>query len=277
MLLVNQVAKLTKSSHRRCSRVLGQRRASLYYKQKRTNEDVEIARILHQKVLECPNWGFRLLFYWIRNQGKKWNKKRVYRVYKAEKLNVRKPKVRRKIKRVAINPIPAEKINQGWSLDFLSDVLLSDEHKVRILNILDECSRKVLLCFAETNISGRKLVKLLQEVIAQKGKPAYIRCDNGPEFISRALEKFTEENGIEIRFSQPGKPTQNGLVERLNGTQRTECLNLKYYKTVREVQQDLDVWWNSYNFDRPHSSLGYLTPQQFIDNNPSLYFNVVAA
>lgn len=114
-------------------------------------------------------------------------------------------------------------------MDFLSDVLLSNERKVRVLNVLDECSRKVLLSFADTNIKARKLVKLLQELITQKGKPAYIRCDNGPEFISRVLEKFAEGNGIEIRFSQPGKPTQNGLVERLNGTQRKECLNLKYF------------------------------------------------
>lgn len=257
--------------------MLGQRRASLYYKHKRKNEDAEIAKMLKEKVSEKANWGFRLLFYWCRNQGKGWNRKRVYRLYKTEKLNLRIPQARKKIKRVAINPLLAEQINQGWSMDFLSDVLLSDERKVRILNVLDECSRKVLLSFAATSIKARKLVKLLQELIAQKGKPAYIRCDNGPEFISHILEKFTRENGIEIRFSQPGKPTQNGLVERLNGTQRKECLNLKYFKTVQEVQQDLDEWWNSYNFDRPHSALGYLTPQQFIDKNQNLYFNLVAA
>lgn len=162
-------------------------------------------------------------------------------------------------------------------MDFLSDVLLSDDKKVRVLNVLDECSRKVFLCFAATSISGRKLVKLLEDLLNQKDKPAYIRCDNGLEFISRALEKFAKDNGIEIRFSQPGKPTPNGLVERLNGTQRYECLNIKYFKTVEEVQQDLDKWWNDYNFDRPHSALGYLTPQQFIDKNQNLYFNSVAA
>ena len=262
---------------RRCCRVLGQRKASIYYKHKRKNEDAQIAAMLKGKAIEQPNWGFCLLFHWCRNQGKPWNKKRVYRIYKAEKLNLRSPKARKKIKRVAINPLPAEQINQGWSMDFLSDVLLSDERKVRVLNVLDECSRKVLLSFAAPSIKARKLVKLLQELITQKGKPDYIRCDNGPEFISRVLEKFTQENGIEIRFSQPGKPTQNGLVERLNGTQRKECLNLKYFKTVQEVQRDLDIWWNSYNFDRPHSALGYLTPQQFIDKNQNLYFKAVAA
>lgn len=276
MEIVKALALEKNTSLRRCSRVLGQRRTSLYYKHKRKNEDVEIGEMLKDKASEKPNWGFRLLFYWCRNQGKKWNRKRVYRVYKTAKLNLRKARVRKKIKRVAINPLPAGQINEGWSMDFLSDVLVSHERKVRILNILDECSRKVLLCFAATSISGRKLVKLLQNVIAQQGNPAYIRCDNGPEFISRSLERFAEENGIEIRFSQPGKPTQNGLVERLNGTQRNECLNLKYFKTVQEVQQDLDSWWNDYNFDRPHSALGYLTPQQFIDKNQNLYFNLVA-
>lgn len=102
-------------SIRQCSRVLEQRRISLYYKHKRKNEDADIAQILQAKALEKPNWGFRLIFYWVRNQGRQWNKKRVYRVYKAEKLNLRSPKACKKIKRKAINPLPAEKINQGWS------------------------------------------------------------------------------------------------------------------------------------------------------------------
>jgi putative transposase len=264
-------------SIRRVCAILGLRRSSLYYQHKRKNEDQEIADLLHLKASEKPNWGFLLLFHWCRNQGKTWNKKRVYRVYKAEKLNLRKPKARKKIKRVAINPLPAEQINEGWSMDFLSDTLLSDEKKVRVLNVLDECSRMVLLSFAAKSISAKKLVSLLDELVKEKGKPSYVRCDNGPEFISKELAKFAHDNGIEIRFSQPGKPTQNGLVERLNGTQRGECLNLKYFKTVKDVQQDLDIWWNSYNFDRPHSSLGYMTPKQFIDNNQNLYFNSVAA
>ena len=187
-------------------------------------------------------------------------------MYKVEKLNLRKPKARKKIKRVAINPLPAERINEGWSMDFLSDTLVSDEKKVRVLNVLDECTRMVLLSFVTKSISAQKFVSLLDELVTEKGNPSYVRCDNGYEFISKELVKFAHDNGIEIRFSQPGKPTHNGLVERLNDTQRGECLNLKYFKTVKDVQQDLDIWWNSYNFDRPHSSLGYMTPKQFIDN-----------
>lgn len=151
--------------------------------------------------------GVLLLFHWCRNQGKAWNKKRVYRVYKAEKLNLRKSKARKKIKRVAIKPLPAKQINEGWSMDFLSDTLVSDEKKVRVLNVLDECSRMVLLSFAAKSISAKKLVQLLKELVKEKGKPAYLRCDNGPEFISKELAKFTQDNAIEIRFSQRQRPT----------------------------------------------------------------------
>jgi len=165
--------------------------------------------------------GFRLLFYWIRNQGKKWNGKRVYRVYKAENLNLRTPKVRKKIKRVAINPLPAQQINQVWSMDFLSDVLLSNEKKVRILNVLDECFRKELLCFAAASIKGwcldfllddvvaeikapilnvmdeysrkflmadaktKQLITALENPVATYGKLEYILCDNYPELVSK--------------------------------------------------------------------------------------------
>lgn len=262
-------------STRRVCAVLGQRRSSLYYQCKRKGEDQEIADLLHFKAASQPNWGFLLLFHWCRNQGKDWNKKRVYRVYKAQKLNLRKPKARKRIKRVAMDLLPAERINQGWSIDFLSDTLVGDEKKVRVLNVLDECSRMVLLSFASKQVPAKKLVALLGELVKDKGSPAYIRCDNGPEFISKELAKFTNDTGIEIKFSQPGKPTQNGLVERLNGTQRYECLNLRYFKTISDVQESLDVWWNSYNFDRPHSSLNYMTPNQFVQNNQNLYFKSV--
>jgi putative transposase len=173
--------------------------------------------LLHLKVSKQPNWGFLLLFHWCRNQGKTWNRKRVYRIYNAKKLNLRNPKARKKIKRVAINPLPAEQINEGWSMDFLSDTLVSDEKKaaaaaVRVLNVLDECSRMVLLSFAAKSISAKKLaaaaaVTLLGELVKAKGKPAYVHCDNGPEFISKELAKFTHANGIEIRFSQRQRPT----------------------------------------------------------------------
>lgn len=276
-MVIELSKKIRKASVRNCSRILGQRRSTLYYLPKRINCDEEIASLLRKKAEENPCWGFKMLYYSLRNEGKTWGKNRVYRIYKAEKLNLRVKPARKKIKRKALNILPAKKINEGWSMDFISDVLEGEKKKVRILNVLDECSRKVLITWGQYNISAKKLVNVLTNLIETYGKPSYLRCDNGPEFISNDLKKFAEKHDIELKFSEPGKPTQNGLVERLNGTLRTECLNLTYYKTLDHLQQDLDKWWNQYNFERPHSSLGYLTPHMFIEKNQNLQFTLVAA
>jgi len=105
----------------------------------------------------------------------------------------------------------------------------------------------------------------------------YIRCDNGPEFISQVLKAWADEKGIEIRFIQPGKPTQNGIIERLNGTVRKECLNLNWFYNLDEVNELLGQWYKTYNFDRPHSSLQYQTPATFENLNQSLYFKLDTA
>lgn len=276
--MVIEISKTKKkASVRNCSRILGQRRSTLYYLPKRINCDEEIASSLRKKAKDNPCWGFRLLYYSLKNEGKTWGKNHVYRIYKAEKLNLRVRPHRKKIKRKALNILPAKQINEEWSMDFISYVLEGEKKKVKILNVLDEYSRKALITLGQYSISAKKLVNVLIELIQTYGTPNYLRCDNGPEFISKYLKKFAEKHHIELKFSAPGKSTQNGLVERLNGTLRTECLNLNYYKTLDYLQQDLDKWWNKYNFERPHSSLGYLTPQIFIENNQNLQFSLVAA
>lgn len=222
------------------------------------------------------NWGFGLMNGKMRLEGHIWNKKRIYRNYKALNLNLRSPAKRKKIKRANPDTIATKTVNGGWSIDFLSDDVV-DEKKTRILNVMDECSRKCLLIDAKKTYKAKALVESLKNLTETLGTPQYIRCDNGPELISNQLAKFCKKNNIEIRFSQPGKPMQNGLVERLNGTVRTECLNLKVFKTIAEVQQDLDIWWNSYNFDRPHSALKGKTPQMVYKNQEYLQSIVVAA
>jgi putative transposase len=264
-------------SLRECCKILGLRRASFYDKPKRVNEDSAIASALHAEVKKQGAWGFMMIYHRLRNAGHKWGKSRVYRVYKAENLHLRKKPKRTKIKRAALNMLAASQINQGWSMDFLSEAILSNNNSVRVLNVLDECSRKVLISLARPVFKAKNLVEVLTELILQYGKPQYFRCDNGPEYISQKLVDFAAKMNIEIKHSQPGRPTQNGLVERLNGTLRTECLNQQYFSQIEDVQHALDLWWNCYNFDRPHSSLGYKTPQQFVDLNPTLQFKVDAA
>jgi putative transposase len=237
---------------------VGQRRATVYAQPKRINADEQIGALLTALSAKYLNWGFGLMLGWLRLAGHTWNHKRVYRVYKSLKLNLRAPIKRKKIKRANPNTLAASAVGQGWSLDFLNDEVLADK-KARILNVLDEFSRKCLIVVALKNFKAKQLVRHLEQMVVAHGKPQYIRCDNGPEMISAKMRAFGEKHGIEIRYTQPGKPMQNGLVERLNGTIRSECLNLSVFQTIAQVQAALDGWWQRYNFERPHSALKYQT------------------
>lgn len=261
--------------------VLGIRRAT-YYQRKRGHrseqKDLEVVKQLHIVTSKYLAWGFWMVFHFLRNQGYTWNHKKVYRIWKAEGLHLRvtpkRPKLRRKFKDL----LAPAKINEGWAMDFLSDwVVGQGEEKVRIINIMDECSRKALWTEAHRSISAKKLTQVLDKVVEWRGLPSYIRCDNGPEFISNKLKEWAEENHVDIHFIQPGKPTQNGLIERLNGTLRKECLNLEWFESLDQLNEQLQDWWNTYNNIRPHSSIGYKTPNQMEALNQNLYFRVVAA
>lgn len=274
--VVEMVATQQQVSMRRVCRVLGQRRASMYYKSKRVNEDESIATQLKTLASQHPNWGFGLMFGYLRLKGCVWNHKRVYRIYKALKLNLRVPVKRKRLKRPNLNTLAASAVNQGWSLDFLSDEVVAVK-KTRILNVMDEHSRKCLLVVAQVSFKAKKLVQYLEQMVAAQGKPQYIRCDNGPELIGQPLTRFAQRHGIELRYIQPGKPMPNGLVERLNGTLRRECLNLSVFQTIPQVQAALDEWWRVYNFERPHSALGYQTPGSMYQQSTRFHQEVVTA
>lgn len=142
---------------------------------------------------------------------------------------------------------------------------------------MDEGSRRALWTEAHTSISAKKLIEILNHVLEYRGKPAYIRCDNGPEFISQKLEIWAKKEGIELRFIQPGKPSQNGLVERLNKTLRAECLNLCWFSTMAELNEEIQYWSQVYNNLRPHENLGNITPEKYELKNQNLYYSAVAA
>ena len=269
------------SSVRRRSKVLGLRRQT-YYRRKqgyRSEEiDEEIADLLHSTTRRFIAWGFWMVYHLLRKEGHSWNHKKVYRIWKREGLNLRLPPVRPKIRRVYQDLLAPEKINQGWAVDFLSDwVVGPDQQKVRIINMMDECSRKALWTQAHESIPAGTLIRALDQVMEWRGKPAYIRCDNGPEFISHKLEKWAEANKIEIRYIQPGKPAQNGLIERLNGTLRRECLNLEWFTSIPGLNEQIQQWWHEYNEVRPHRAIGYKTPDEFEELNQKVYFQTVAA
>ena len=269
------------SSVRRSCRVLGLRRQT-YHRRKlgfRVEErDNEVVEILHRVTNRFIAWGFWLVFHYLRSNGYTWNHKRVYRVWKQEQLHLRLPPRRAAIRRSYKELLPPERINEGWAMDFVSDwVVGPNEQSVRIINIMDECSRKALWTQAHSNISAKKLIETLDQVVAWRGAPTYIRCDNGPEFISSQLEAWADKHRVELRHIQPGKPSQNGLIERLNKTLRMECLNLAWFKNLAELNEQIQAWSYSYNQERPHQNLGFKTPDNYEVLNQKFYFSVVAA
>jgi len=268
-------------SIRRSCKVLGFRRQTYHHRKNghRPEElDQQIADLLHQVTKRFVAWGFWMVFHFLRRQGHCWNHKKVYRIWKSEGLHLRIPPKRSRLKRKYLGLLPPDKINEGWAMDFLSDwVVGPNQQGVRVINIMDECSRKALWTEAHTSISATKLTAILDQIIEWRGVPSYIRCDNGPEFISNQLRKWADRHQVDIRFIQPGKPGQNGLVERLNGTLRKECLNLEWFESIPKLNEQLQEWWQIYNTMRPHSSIGYKTPDEYEKLNEKFYFRVVAA
>jgi putative transposase len=279
--MIDEVSSTKNISVRKSCGVLGFRRQT-YYRRRQGHRPEEldqvIAGILHQVTRRFVAWGFWMVFHYLRRQSHPWNHKRVYRIWKEEELHLRLPPKRPKIRREYQDLLAPDRINEGWAMDFVSDwVVGPGQEKVRIINIMDECSRKALWTEAFSSISAKVLIEVLNLLIQWRGKPAYIRCDNGPEFISNRLEEWAAEHEIELRFIQPGKPSQNGLIERLNGTLRTECLNLEWFKSMEELNIQIQEWSVVYNTIRPHSSISYKTPDELELLNKNLYFSAVAA
>ena len=205
----------------------------------------------------------------IRNEGLKWNHKRVKRIYDQLGLNIRRKHKRRLPNREKVALTVPDSINKKWSMDFMSDALI-DGRKFRTFNLIDDFNREVLAVEADTSLPAQRVVRVLERVIWEYGKPASIRVDNGPEFISHTLATFCEEKGIHLHFIMPGKPMQNGYIERLNRTFREDVLDAYLFKNLKEVRERAEQWREDYNNHHPHGSLNGYSPigyRNALENN----------
>jgi putative transposase len=224
---------------------------------------------------ERTRYGFPRLLDRLQREGWKDNHKRVYRVYREENLQVRKRK-RKRLARARCNPSRvATRPNERWSMDFVSDV--AGQRRFRTLNVLDECTREALAMEVDTSLPGERVVRVLERIVAERGKPAEIITDNGPEFTSLVMDRWAHENGVVLHFIQPGKPTQNCYVESFNGRFRDECLNENWFANVADARRRIGEYRREYNEDRGHSSLGRLTPAQYRAQLDALMASVVSS
>jgi putative transposase len=180
------------------------------------------------------------------------------------KLNIRRRAKKRLPDRIKQPLTIPESPNQVWSIDFMSDTLV-DGRRFRLFNVLDDFNRESLAIEVDTSMPSLRVIRVLNRVIAQRGKPTNLRSDNGPEFISHILQQWCEENEITLQYIQPGKPTQNAYIERKNGSIRRELLNAYLFNSLAEVRCLSEEWRIDYNTERPHKSLGYLSPLNYAE------------
>jgi putative transposase len=207
-----------------------------------SDENAEIEEWLMRLTQAHKQWGFGLCFYFLRNtKGFKWNHKRVYRIYRELELNLRiKPKSRIKRDKPEALNVPSG-INQVWSMDFMSDSL-KNGRSIRTFNVLDDFNRESLAIDVDISLPTQRVVRSLQQIIEWRGKPLALRCDNGPEFISRELVDWAAKEEITLLYIQPGKPTQNAYIERFNRTARQEWLSMNLFESVEHAQLLATQW-----------------------------------
>ncbi len=247
-------------SERRACSLLQMNRSSHRYQAKSPN-NTELTERLKALAVQYPVYGYLMLHNLLKQEGLVVNKKRTYRLYIAENLQVR-TKRRKKLQRQRQPMLLPSAANQRWSMDFVSDQL-SDGRRFRVLNVVDDYTRECVGQFIDTSISGLAVARFLDSLIEQRGQPTSIVCDNGPEFTSKAMFFWAKEKDIKLSFIQPGKPTQNAFVESFNGKFRAACLNQLWFKSLTQARDEIEKWQFHYNFERPHSSLSYMPPSQF--------------
>ena len=222
--------------------------------------DVNARERLRSLAAERRRFGYRRLGVLLEREGVRMNKKKLYRLYREEGLAVRRRRGRKRATGTRAPMALPDGPNQRWSLDFVADAL-SWGRRFRILCIVDDFTREALALVVDTSISGLRMARELDILIARRGRPAAIVSDNGTEMTSRAILEWTNKTGLDWHYVAPGKPQQNGFVESFNGKLRDECLNEEVFATLAEARVLIERWRNDYNRVRPHSAHGGLTPE----------------
>jgi putative transposase len=225
--------------------------------------DQGVIAVLNEIVARKPRWGFWKLHDRLRIEGHRINHKRLHRVYCAMKLNMPRRTKRRPPQRLR-QPLAAPVgLNQIWAVDFMADTLY-DGRLFRTFNVIDEGNREVLGIEVATSIPSTRVIRVMEQLIELHGKPRALRLDNGSELTSIAFTEWCQDQGIELRFIQPGKPDQNAYIERFNKTYREEVLSAYVFESLEQIREITEFWLREYNQERPHESLGRVPPLTYM-------------
>ena len=254
-------------SERRACRLMTVAVSSYRYETRRRDEPlrtrlVELAR-------SKPRFGYRRLHVLLGRSGERVNHKRLHRIYREAGLMIRRKK-RKHCVREGKPLVVRTAADQEWALDFVHDAVACGR-TIRVLSVVDAYTRECLALEVDTSFASRRVTRVLDAIVAERGQPLTIRCDNGPELTSRHFLAWCVERQIELVHIQPGKPTQNARVESFHGRLREECLAMSWFQNLFDARRKIAAWQKEYNEERPHSSLGYKTPKEFAAQAASFY------
>lgn len=249
-------------SYRRGCALLSVARSSLHYVSKRSAADEPALKIMRELSAQYPRYGYRRIRIFMRRRGHAMSVDRTHRLWRLAGLQLPRKRPRRRTAASRPRPLPASGPNHVWAYDFVFDACANGQ-KLKCLTIVDEWTHEALAIDVAGSIRSTRVIEVLSKLISVRGAPRYIRSDNGPEFVAAAVLRWVDGEGIETAHIAPGKPWQNGSNESFNGRFRDECLNMEWFRTRAEAVILIESWRRHYNEIRPHSSIDYLTPNEF--------------
>ena len=251
-------------SQRRACALMRMARSGLYYERKMPLKDAPVIAAMKDLSAQFPRFGARRIHVFLDRQGLSMSKDRCARIWSAAGLQVpARRKLRRNLAASRPRPMPPARRNSVWCYDFVFDACANGQ-QVKCLTVVDEFTRECLAIDVAGSIRSRRVIDVLSRLVSVHGAPRYLRSDNGPEFVSRGLLKWAVDEGLESVLIEPGKPWQNGTNESFNGKFRDECLSMEWFRNRLEAKVIIEDWRRHYNEVRPHSSLNYRTPAQFV-------------
>ena len=248
-------------TERRCLKIVRMSASALRYRP-RPDRNVALRTRIIALAQRHRRYGVGMIYLKLRQQGESVNYKRVERVYRVEQLHIRRRR-RKKIPMADRQPlIRPGQANEVWSMDFVFDRVATGR-TIKCLAIVDDATHEAVAVVPEHTIGGDHLTRIMDSVCSQRGQPAIIRTDNGPEFTGRALLTWAHRNGVVLRLIEPGKPNQNAYVESFNGRLRDECLNEHWFTSLAHARTVIETWRREYNEERPKRVLGGRTPAEY--------------
>ena len=257
-------------SQRQACELIEMPRSILQYRSVRTERDAPVLAAMRRIAAMYPRYGYRRIRIFLGREGHRMGVHRAHRLWRDAGLQLPRRRPRRRVASSRPRPLPAIAPNQMWAYDFVFDACANGQ-KLKCLTIIDEFTRECLAIDVAGSIRSARVIEVLSRLVSERGAPAFLRSDNGPEFVSQAILQWLGEAKIDTAFIDPGKPWQNGDNESFNGKFRDECLSMEWFRSRREAVVLIEVWRRHYNDIRPHSSLNYQTPSEFRQHHASTH------